>query len=156
MSAEITGGTGPRSEVREQGAFRGGNGTSRSWSRTIRGTLYGFTAVVMPDGEHRYFVRKFNGYVGGPSWDCAWDVAASWTVRPAVANADEVVPGDFVTLESTVGYGCGAPVTRTVFGIATLDDEGTLRVGGVNVTKDADGYFPCGVLVLSISPWRYL
>jgi len=58
-----------------------GCGTSRYWSRTIRGIQYSFTAVLMPNGERRYFARRFNGYAGGPRFACAWTPCFSYTVR---------------------------------------------------------------------------
>jgi hypothetical protein len=44
---------GTRSEVTSHAADRPGNGSSRTWSREIAGTLYAFTLVTMPDGEVR-------------------------------------------------------------------------------------------------------
>lgn len=64
---------GPRSKIMEYAALRPGHGTSRTWTRVIYGTLYSFTAVTMPNGERRYSVSKYNSYVGGTSYDCAWD-----------------------------------------------------------------------------------
>lgn len=61
-----------------------------------------------------------------------------------------IAEGQFVTLEQTLGWATPSPTTRTVAGTAVRDDEGTLRVDGVNVEQDAAGYFPRGVLVLSI------
>lgn len=59
--------------------------------------------------------------------------------------------GQLVRLEHTRGWATSNPVTETVQGEAEYDDEGTLRVAGVNITQDADGYFPTGVLILSVS-----
>jgi len=41
---------------------REGNGTSFYWSRTINDTPYSFTLVLMPSGERRYEVKRYNGY----------------------------------------------------------------------------------------------
>jgi hypothetical protein len=68
-----------RSKVTEQGPEHEGFGTSRSWSRTIQGIRYSFTAVTMPSGERRYFASRFNGYPGGARFACAWDRAAEMT-----------------------------------------------------------------------------
>lgn len=73
---------GPRSEIYEWPAQREGNGSSRLWSREINGTPYSFTAVLMPNGERRYVVSKFNGYVGGPKFACAWDQIHFITIKP--------------------------------------------------------------------------
>jgi hypothetical protein len=59
-----------------------GFGTSRLWQRTIQGRLYSFTAVLMPNGERRYFASRFNGYSGGPAFACAWDPCFEHTVPP--------------------------------------------------------------------------
>lgn len=73
---------GARSTVRQWPADRPGNGTSRTWARTLGGKDYRFTAVLMPSGERRYFARVFNGYVGGKRYGCAWSPAGQWIVRP--------------------------------------------------------------------------
>jgi hypothetical protein len=69
---------GTRSEVTSHAADRPGNGSSRTWSREIAGTLYAFTLVTMPDGEVRVFVQRFNGYVGGTRFACAWETVRVW------------------------------------------------------------------------------
>lgn len=48
----------PRSEITHHEPIREGNGSSRTWSRTIRGKLYSFEAVFMPNGERRYFASR--------------------------------------------------------------------------------------------------
>lgn len=58
--------------------------------------------------------------------------------------------GRFVRIECTVGWATPTPVTRIVEGTAKLDDEGCIRVAGVNITRDSDGYFPTGIVILSI------
>jgi hypothetical protein len=63
-----------------------GNGTSFRYQRVIFGALYSFTFVVMPDGETRYFVTRYNGYVGGPKFACAWTLVKSITT-PAKQSA---------------------------------------------------------------------
>ena len=73
---------GARSRVHYWAPDRPDNGESWMWSREIYGTLYSFTLVKMPSGEIRYFVKKFNGYVGGPEWGCAWDRAREHIKRP--------------------------------------------------------------------------
>lgn len=50
-----------------------GNGVSYYYSRVINGTPYAFTFVLMPNGERRHAVSRYNGYVGGPKFACAWD-----------------------------------------------------------------------------------
>jgi hypothetical protein len=70
-----------RSKITEHAPYHAGDGTSRTWSRTIQGVLYSFTAVAMPSGERRYFASRFNGYSGGPRFACAWDQAAEMTFR---------------------------------------------------------------------------
>jgi hypothetical protein len=68
-----------RSKITEHAPHREGNGSSRTWQRTIQGVLYSFNAVTMPDGERRYFASRFNGYPGGAKFACAWDQAAEMT-----------------------------------------------------------------------------
>ncbi|MGD9527759.1 hypothetical protein [Pseudonocardia sp.] len=91
---EVTQETGPRSEVTHHEPLREGNGSTRTWSRVLRGVPHGFTAVLMPDGERRYAVRKYNGYgddgtpegrANGMRFDCAWTQVAFWTVKPSPA-----------------------------------------------------------------------
>lgn len=62
-----------------------------------------------------------------------------------------IEPGDTVTVEDTLGSLTLNPTTRTVTGIAALDSEGILRVGGVNVSTDGDGYYPRGVLIVNVT-----
>jgi hypothetical protein len=66
----------------EIGAGRLGNAESWQWTRHIGENLYGFTLVNMPDGELRYVVRRFNGYIGGPRFACAWDHVKLIVIRP--------------------------------------------------------------------------
>lgn len=61
-------------------------------------------------------------------------------------------PGDAVTVEVTSGWLTSNPTTLKVRGMAYLDEEGTLRVQGVSIERDADGYFPRGVVVLEHLP----
>lgn len=70
--------TGPRGPIFDNPAQRPGFGTSRSWARVVRGTLYRFVIVNMPNGQVRWFVSRFNGYVGGPEFGCAWDRVRAW------------------------------------------------------------------------------
>jgi hypothetical protein len=79
---DTPGHTGPRSAVHESGPMQPGFGSSRTWTRELNGTLYSFNAVLMPDGERRYFVSRFNGYVGGPKFACAWTPCREWIVKP--------------------------------------------------------------------------
>jgi len=65
--------------------------------------------------------------------------------------ATTVHPGDTVTVEHTTGQAIGQPTTRTVTGTVYADDEDTLRVDGVPLWQDEDGYFPAGVVVVSIT-----
>lgn len=83
--------TGPRSKVTDHAPYREGNGSSRTWTRTLRGVPHGFTAVLMPDGERRYAVRRYNGYgddgtpegrSNGMRFGCAWTRVAFWTIKP--------------------------------------------------------------------------
>lgn len=82
---------GPRSTITEFESLRPGNGTSRSWTRTLNGVLHSFTAVRMPDGERRYFVKAYNGYCDdgtpegrarGMRFDCAWTLKRQWIIKP--------------------------------------------------------------------------
>lgn len=62
----------------------------------------------------------------------------------------QIEPGDYVVLDDTVGWLAANSRTTRRRGEARFDDEGVLRVDGVNVTKDANGYYLPGVLVISI------
>jgi hypothetical protein len=73
---------GPRSAVIDHEPIGQGFGSYRTWSRTIGQNRYSFTLVTMPNGEIRYAVRKFNSYVGGPGFDCAWDRVHFFTIKP--------------------------------------------------------------------------
>jgi hypothetical protein len=64
------------------GPFRPDDAESWQWTRQIGENLYGFTLVNMPDGELRYVVRRFNGYIGGPRFACAWDHVKLIIIRP--------------------------------------------------------------------------
>lgn len=86
---------GPRTPVITTEPDRPGNGTSRRWSRTINGRPYSFTAVTMPNGERRYFVSRYNGYLsdvnglptpGATKWGCAWSPAHEWIIPAASRN----------------------------------------------------------------------
>ena len=78
-------GTGTRSEVRESAPRREGNGTSRMWQREMRGKLYSFHAVTMPDGERRYHASRWDGpgrpgTPGNPNFAHHWTPVFSYTV----------------------------------------------------------------------------
>jgi hypothetical protein len=84
-------GTGSRGEIHTSLPDRPGNGTSRTWARTIGGARFTFTAVAMPDGERRYFVSRYNGYgdrgtpasrENGMRFGCAWSRVHAITIRP--------------------------------------------------------------------------
>lgn len=61
-----------RSAIRVTQPSRPGNGTTRSWTRTLSGKLYGFFLVTMPDGEIRYEIRRYDGSPEGTKFDCDW------------------------------------------------------------------------------------
>lgn len=65
-----------------------GHGTARRWRREIQGTWYTFTAVLMPDGERRYFANRFNGYAGGMNYACAWTPVLEWIFKPEKPKPD--------------------------------------------------------------------
>jgi hypothetical protein len=81
-------------------------GMTRSWQRELGGKLYSFSAVIMPDGERRYFANRFNGYVGGPLFGCAWDRCFEATVpgagRPVCVTCD--AEHDVIGTCSTCGH----------------------------------------------------
>lgn len=62
-----------------------------------------------------------------------------------------ITEGAYVTLEQTRGWATDSPITTRREGVATRDEDGTLRVDGVNVERDEAGYYPQGVLILSIT-----
>lgn len=79
-----------RSSVRVMAPDRPGFGTSRHWRRTIGEWVYSFTLVDMPDGEVRWFVRRYDrpvsqhGTDGFPEknrmqFDCYWNLHRQWT-----------------------------------------------------------------------------
>lgn len=79
---------------------KNGNGTSYTYSRTINGTPYSFTFVLMPNGERRHFVSKYNGYCQSAVYSglmslqsvllyaCAWSQVHSLTVPPPVKRTE--------------------------------------------------------------------
>jgi hypothetical protein len=79
---------GPRSAVRVTEPNRPGNGTSRHWTRTLSGKRYSFTAVLMPSGERRYSVSRFDGPHGAPNFDYYWTRLHYVTVPAPAAEAD--------------------------------------------------------------------
>lgn len=111
--------TGPRGEITTSSSNKPRFGSTRRWSRTIGGARYSFTAVLMPNGERRYAVSKYNGYGDdgteegraiGMRFGCAWTevhfitVPAPATDHVAVAQSiREIGPGATaaaITLES--------------------------------------------------------
>lgn len=72
-----------------------GQGTTFEYRREINGTPYDFTFVVMPDGERRYFVHRYNGYLQdlnraqGMKFACAWTQVHAIIVPP-IMNRTEV------------------------------------------------------------------
>lgn len=85
---------GSRSEIYDRPTRPEGHGTARHWTRTINGRPYHFVAVLMPDGERRYFVNRYNGYLANPDgtptpgatkWGCAWSPAHEWIIPAPVA-----------------------------------------------------------------------
>jgi hypothetical protein len=93
--------TGPRSTITDHQPNRPGNGSSRTWSRVLRGVPHRFTAVTMPDGERRYFADRYNGYgddgtdrgrESGMRFGCAWSRVASWIIPPSPVPAIDVSP----------------------------------------------------------------
>lgn len=81
--------------------------------------------------------------LGGPT-EIEWASGADLDDAPAPIEV-----GDYVKAEQTTGQAVGNPQRRVVEGVVYRDDEGTLRVERVNVTRDADGYFPAGVVVIT-------
>lgn len=75
--------TSERSEVTEHAPNMPGHGSSRRWTRTIAGKLYSFNAVLMPNGERRYFARVLKG--NDARFDCNWKPAGGWII-PAPKN----------------------------------------------------------------------
>lgn len=73
---------GERRSLCEFPAQGAGWGTMRMWRRHIGEHDYEFALVLMPDGEVRYEVKIFNGYVGGPAYACAWDLHHQIVIKP--------------------------------------------------------------------------
>jgi hypothetical protein len=67
--------TGARSAI--TASDQPGNGTFRSWTRTIGGRTYAFTAVLIPDGERRYVARKLTAGQD-PQLGRSWRHAGFW------------------------------------------------------------------------------
>jgi hypothetical protein len=79
---------GERSNVYTMNPTRPGFGTSRHWARDIGGWRYSFTLVVMPDGEIRWSVSRYdtplNEYCGlseqrRMQFGCYWHPYRDWT-----------------------------------------------------------------------------
>lgn len=75
-----------RSAITEHVPTREGDGTSRMWRRTIQGRQYSFTAVVMPDGERRYFASRLQPGKD-PRFACYWRPAGEWIVKPRATRS---------------------------------------------------------------------
>lgn len=69
-----------RSEITAHAPSREGNGSTRRWSRTIGGQDYSFNAVLMPDGERRYFATKRRAGQDG-RFGHAWQPVLGWTFK---------------------------------------------------------------------------
>ena len=52
---------------------REGNGTTYRVRVERDGVPYWVDRVEFPNGNRRYAASRFNGYVGGEGWGCAWD-----------------------------------------------------------------------------------
>lgn len=67
----------------------------QNYARTINGTPYRFTFVLMANGERRHFVKRYNGYCadavasGLMSLDDALRFACAWSQVHAI-----IVPAD--------------------------------------------------------------
>lgn len=87
-------------------AWQSGFGMSRTWQRDLGGELYSFTAVIMPNGERRYFADRFNGNVSGPEYGCAWTPCFEATIsaphRAACPTCD--VHHDVIGTCTTCGH----------------------------------------------------
>lgn len=97
-------------------------------------------------------VKAPEGYVTTPphiDGDPAPKAATETPAAEVLAPAEDITAGDTVTVEHTRGQATPTPVTETVAGTVYRDDEGTLRVENVNLTRDARGYFPRGVVLIS-------
>lgn len=68
-----------RSQVTEYPPLHEGFGTSRKWSRMIQGRLYSFNAVLMPNGERRYFADRFDGR--DMRFGHTWKPVLGWTFK---------------------------------------------------------------------------
>jgi hypothetical protein len=68
----------------------------------------------------------------------------------SATHTTHICPGDYVKVRYTRGQATFTPTTEIVEGHAYLDEEGTLRVGRVNLTRDDQGYFRNGVLPLVV------
>lgn len=92
--------TQPRSEIGTRAPSSPEHGTTRVWDRIIGGAHFAFTAVTMPNGELRYFVKRYNGYgddgtewgvTSGKRFSCAWTLVHSIIVKPAAPAPVAVV-----------------------------------------------------------------
>ncbi|MFE7796980.1 hypothetical protein [Nocardia sp. NPDC057440] len=52
---------GPRGTITHQPAPMAGHGSTRSWTRRLNGKLFSFIAILMPNGERRYSVARYDG-----------------------------------------------------------------------------------------------
>ena len=75
--------TNARSEITHHEPHQTGHGSSRTWQRTILGKQYSFNAVLMPNGERRYFAHQLE-----PGKDdlaarfaCYWHPVISWIIK---------------------------------------------------------------------------
>jgi hypothetical protein len=83
---------GIRSDVYTMKPTSEGNGTSRAWKRQLGHWLFSFTLVNMPNGEIRWFVRRYDTRVELWSTEaeetlrmrfgCYWHPYREWTFKP--------------------------------------------------------------------------
>lgn len=88
MASNSPGYTSPRTAVTDHAPTREGNGSSRTWQRTIRGVHYSFTAVLMPNGERRYAASRLTG--ADARFACSWTRVGFWTTRSVRTRAARV------------------------------------------------------------------
>lgn len=102
---------GPRSELTSQvPGPRGGADSIVSWTRNIGNKPYSFERITMRNGEVRFSVSRYNGYVGGTAWGCAWDRAHFITIPD----------GDMVKI---FGRPFGRGIARAMGGIDPATNE---------------------------------
>lgn len=134
---------GPRSAIYVTEPKRSGDGTSRSWTRTLSGKLYSFTAVLMPSGERRYSISRYDGPGDGRPMSAQYWRRLHFVTIPAPAEA---APSADTGLAAALDRVATGSIARRELARVANHDYGTCHAatddGGV-CGRPLDAYGQC-------------